>query len=1629
MIGQSVYAQRVIGYYQGWRQDYGSIQYDKVTDLNYSFALPNSNGTIYFVGTEKNDVFAPFVSYAKAQGVRVNLSIGGASKAAANAFQTIGSNTNTAKTFAQNAVQLALDYNLDGIDIDWEPVEEVNATAFTNLLKELRAEINASAPHVELTAAVFPYQWQNEGVKPESYQYVDHFNLMVYDFGGAGYQHHSPYDVAPVSVNHWVGKGLDKSKMVLGLPFYGRSANWGYDQDDFKLYKDIINNDNGRAQLDSYGGWYYNGIPTIKQKTEYAMDQSLKGVMFWEISADATGSNSLLSAIDEVISTGCQRPSLQEDQTICGITSVELDGVLDDGQFNYKWYLDGNVISGATSRKYTATEGGTYKVETTSKTNDKCVRTASVTLETTIPTPDLGSDIPLCGTETVDIDATVSIPNLNYSWNDGTNGAQIGISQPGNYTVTISDPKGHCPSVQSSISADNTELTVEDGKACMGDEATLKVLSAGGPYTWFEQETGGELLGVGSEFNVTVESPSKSYYVQKTGGALTEFLGLKDKDEFPGEFDGYITYTADKYMVFNVTQEITIDSVTIYGDFANSTDVDNLYYGEGGTIVINIRDSGGQLVGTSTFEYDQDGGEFRIPVGITVLPGNGYTIDLDGSNVAIFYSQVSNKQPSDDGYKRLPYPFDFEGIMQIKTAYAGAGGPWEDVRTYPGIYNWRVSTGATCPRVEVKAIEDASLCANEDPTVTITAPNDGDKVTEGDDVSITFDANDPEGNIASIEVTVDGNVVSNNGSSASWTADKLGDIIIEVTVTDDQGATASDQITITVEEKANLDPTVTITAPKDGDKVTEGDDVSITFNADDQDGTIANIEVTVDGNVVSNNGSSATWTADKLGDIVIEVTVTDNKGATASDQITITVEEKPNVDPTVTITAPNDGDDFILSDVVNITYSSNDTDGSVVSTEVSIDGNVISDNASSTSWTSDKTGTVTIKVTVTDNRGGTASDQINIVVNDPANELPVVDITAPNNGDSYNEGDVVSITFSASDPNGSIVSTGLKVGSATVSVTDNGDGTYSATWTADQTGAVVIEASATDDNNATTKDQITINVAEDMAPEIVITSPSNGADFMEGDVVSIEFTATDDLSTLNPVLTVDGNTVSTSQNGNTYTATWTADKAGSIVIEVSASDDKGQTATESVTINVEGDEAPTVSITAPSSGSPFILGDDVSISFNASDDVAIASVELTVDGQVVSHSGNGNYTATWNADMTGSIDIVVTVEDSKGQTATDQVSITVNEPANENPTVSIDTDLDTYSLGDDVQISWTANDPDGTITSIDVQVDGSTVATSGDEFTWTSDHAGSIVVSITVTDNKGATASDQKTITVNDPSNNNPTVSINTDLTTYNEGDDVLITWSANDTDGNIASIDVKVDGSTVATSGDQFTWTANATGSIVVSITVTDNKGATASDQVTITVNSGTNGSVSLTANQVGDSQVDLSISGVDASNILSVQYIVTDADGNVIDQKNKYLTDADPLNHSWYINHTGEVTIKAVVNYLDSTPSETSNEVTMSVQRPLGVGEELLSALDMNVFPNPATEYVNMSYNLDRTAEVAIEVYTMDGVKVATLANGTQSAGTYNLDANVAEMNKGIYFIQVKIDEHAAVRKLVVE
>lgn len=290
-VPQAEAAFKVVGYFPSWSGDVNTIQYNKVTHINYSFVLPNHDGSLQSLDGGSARLHS-LVQKSHNAGVKVLIAVGGWNNGDDSAFRSLAANSGYRANFVNNIVNFVNQYNLDGVDIDWEYPNGNEVGNFRLLMQQLSSALRSRGKL--LTAAVTANDSPGS-VDSTIINAVDFLNLMVYDMGNP----HSTYSGAQAALTHWkYNEGLPKDKMVLGVPFYSH-INW-------VSYKDVIARyGTWAAQVDNAGGLDYNGQPTIRAKSELALMEA-GGVMFWEISQDTRDGTSLMSTIWDVVGSATQ---------------------------------------------------------------------------------------------------------------------------------------------------------------------------------------------------------------------------------------------------------------------------------------------------------------------------------------------------------------------------------------------------------------------------------------------------------------------------------------------------------------------------------------------------------------------------------------------------------------------------------------------------------------------------------------------------------------------------------------------------------------------------------------------------------------------------------------------------------------------------------------------------------------------------------------------------------------------------------------------------------------------------------------------------------------------------------------------------------------------------------------------------------------------------------------------------------------------------------------------------------------------------------------------------------------------------------------------------------------------------
>ncbi|MBX9851636.1 MAG: carbohydrate-binding protein [Cytophagaceae bacterium] len=289
---------RVIGYLPTWSNlatNANNTDWSKITHINIAFINPtDASGTL---GPTTGVTTA--VQLAHDNNVKILISLGGAS--APTYYSTLLTDANR-PAFINKIVQYVNTYNLDGVDVDLEgDAIDSNYEKFIVDLKDTLSQLN------KLTTAALA-SWNGYAITNTALAQFDFINAMAYDATGPWSPNspgqHSSYQMAVNDLNYWINtRGVSKDKVVLGVPFYGYGFNSG--TANSQSYRTIITNWPAAEYADQYsapGGWtyYYNGRQTIKNKTALALSDA-GGIMIWELTLDAIGSKSLLSAIDSVV--------------------------------------------------------------------------------------------------------------------------------------------------------------------------------------------------------------------------------------------------------------------------------------------------------------------------------------------------------------------------------------------------------------------------------------------------------------------------------------------------------------------------------------------------------------------------------------------------------------------------------------------------------------------------------------------------------------------------------------------------------------------------------------------------------------------------------------------------------------------------------------------------------------------------------------------------------------------------------------------------------------------------------------------------------------------------------------------------------------------------------------------------------------------------------------------------------------------------------------------------------------------------------------------------------------------------------------------------------------------------------
>lgn len=296
----------IVGYYPTWAAGWGEPDYDKLSIICLAFAEMRGDGHLYYDGLKNvKDVIAN----AQKKGVKVVVSL----RDAQNVSKALA-DEKLRKNLAKEVKQCVSEYNLDGVDVDYEEWGGDDRAKRGNLeefYKDIREQIGDSRL---LTAAVGGKTKPDGAINADMLRHLDYVFPMVYDacggweggsWGEVG-QHSSVQFLKDVVEFFTTTLEVPKEKLCPGVPFYGYEFK---SADSTKgavgvAYRDILKRfpDEDATRIDNIGLLWYNGIPTIQEKCRHIVDTGVAGIMIWELTQDTREANtSLLNAAHSVL--------------------------------------------------------------------------------------------------------------------------------------------------------------------------------------------------------------------------------------------------------------------------------------------------------------------------------------------------------------------------------------------------------------------------------------------------------------------------------------------------------------------------------------------------------------------------------------------------------------------------------------------------------------------------------------------------------------------------------------------------------------------------------------------------------------------------------------------------------------------------------------------------------------------------------------------------------------------------------------------------------------------------------------------------------------------------------------------------------------------------------------------------------------------------------------------------------------------------------------------------------------------------------------------------------------------------------------------------------------------------------
>ena len=273
-----------------------------LTHINYAFGHVTDNFKGIRIDNEPRLQMVVGLREKKPS-LKVLLSVGGWGS---SRFSEMAQTDSTRMAFAADCKRVIDQFDLDGIDIDWEypgigtagvSFSPEDTDNFSLLMKDIRHAIGKDKLLTIATQAGAKY-YNLWAVEP----YVDYVNIMTYDMEESPNHHSALYRSEMTeewscedAVAAHVAAGFPVGRLVLGIPFYGHGTN---EAPELLDYRHIIVLDSLQSCWDSAAQVpyminsqghvvvNYENAQSIAFKCQFLHQKGMLGAMYWDYDSD-----------------------------------------------------------------------------------------------------------------------------------------------------------------------------------------------------------------------------------------------------------------------------------------------------------------------------------------------------------------------------------------------------------------------------------------------------------------------------------------------------------------------------------------------------------------------------------------------------------------------------------------------------------------------------------------------------------------------------------------------------------------------------------------------------------------------------------------------------------------------------------------------------------------------------------------------------------------------------------------------------------------------------------------------------------------------------------------------------------------------------------------------------------------------------------------------------------------------------------------------------------------------------------------------------------------------------------------------------------------------------------------------